>query len=531
MATPEVLKFTFDSIENGVVSTFYEQTAGTYSNGIGIDPDSSVDGGTSNPKKSGFITPVAYQKFSSSISGKTMAIMTNPKNEKVYTMNTGGALWSYSNTLGSETSVGTCAGTVCGGAAYYNNYLYFMGTGASANDVSRYGPLDGSPSLTNGVWTGATLGSQTALGSTITQVPRQMRLPGHWGYVHSDGALYFCDYTNGQGLINKIKTTKGTAEGDTNDGSAYNVLDLPFGYFPTCITSYGTDLVISAIQGQSTVLNQGKSALFFWDTFSDSFYNKVDISDPLLTCVFNNNNVLYAFAGNSTSGFRVLQYLGGKSMQSLYYFEDGMSPYPGAVDSFGDRLSFGSFTTYPENSASVWSIGSKDGRLPKALHNSVRTTSTGANPMVTALKYFGQASNITPPLIAAWSDDSADGIDKPGGTLNAVWRSQVCTTGKKFVIRKITVPFSDVTGSSWSAVPAIYTDDLKGTIFTLDTINDTNFPNRRNVIFKNPKMDNSNPVTGSHNFIFELRYGGSTIVGVAPPIEIEVEVYEDEPTR
>lgn len=527
----KIVTYKTSSIENGIVATFYEQTAGTYSNGIGIDPDSSVDGGSSNPKKSGFVTPVAYQKFSSSISGKTMAIMTNPKDEKVYTMNTGGALWSYSSTLGSETSIGTCAGSVCGGAVYYNNYLYFMGTGASADDCSRYGPLNNSPSLVNNVWKGATLGSQTALGSTITQVPRQMSLPGHWGFVHSDGALYFCDYKNGQGLINKIKTKKTTDEGDTNDGSAYNVLDLPFGYFPTCITSYGTDLAISAIQGQSTVLNQGKSAIFFWDTFSDSFYNKVDISDPLLTCIFNNNNTLYAFGGNASSGFRMMRYLGGKSMQGMFLFEDGMSPYPGAVDSFGDRISFGSYTVYPEATASVWSVGSKDGRLPQSLHNTMRMSSTGANPMVTAIKYYNQASDINARIAGAWTDDSADGIDKLGGTLNSVWRSQLFEVGHKFVIRKVTIPLSNVTGSSWSIVPAIYTDDLKGTIFTLDTINDTNFPSRRNIVYKNPKMDNTNPVTGQHNFLLELRWGGTDIVGLAPPVEIEVEVFEDEPTR
>ena len=532
-----VKTYKITSIENGIVATFYEQTQGTYSTAIGIDPDNSVDGGVSNPKKSGYITPVPYEKFSSSFSGKPQAIITNPIDEKVYVVNSGGTIYSYSNTLGSETTVGTVTGSTNGGAIYYNNYIYVLGSGASANDVSRYGPLSSSPSLTNGVWTGATLGSQTALGSTVTIVPRQMSLPGHWACVHGDGAMYFLDFgtantpaTKGRGMVHKIKTTYGGAEGDTNDGSAYNVLDLPPGYFPTCITSYGTDLVISAIQGQSTVLNQGKSALFFWDTFSDTFYNKVDISDPLITSVFNNNNTLYIFAGNSVSGFRVLRYEGGKSVRGLFLFEDGMCPYPGAVDSFGDRLSFGSYTVYPEASASVWSIGSKDGRLPKVLHNTMRSSSVGANPMVTAIKYVNQASNISPRVIIGWSDNSSDGLDKLGGSMNSLWRSLLIDVGHKFVVRKLTIPLSDVTNSAFSIVPAIYTDDLKGTIYTLPTINDTTFAGKRQIVYKNPKMNGTVEVTGNHNLLLELRYSGSSVVAVAPPIEIEVEIFTDEPT-
>jgi hypothetical protein len=103
-------------------------------------------------------------------------------------------------------------------------------------------------------------------------------------HVHTDGALYLCDFASGIGMIHKIKTTYA----GVNDGSQYNVVDLPFDVRPFDIESYGTDLaIIGATIGSDTVLQQGKSWLFLWDTTADSFYRQVPIPAAYVTAVVN----------------------------------------------------------------------------------------------------------------------------------------------------------------------------------------------------------------------------------------------------
>src|SRR3990167_7695594 len=160
----------------------------------------------------------------------------------------------------------------CHGAEYYNNYIYlFTGT-----NVSRYGPLNNSPALAHNIWKGTTLGSLTALTNTTYPTLRGVTIPNHVSYVHGDGSMYFADFINGQGLIHRINTKKVTNEGDTNGttvASAYNVLDLPFGFYPTAITNYSTATLIAGIYTVDTTINQGRSAFVLWDpTDTTSFY-------------------------------------------------------------------------------------------------------------------------------------------------------------------------------------------------------------------------------------------------------------------
>lgn len=391
--------------------------------------------------------------------------------------------------------------------------------------------------MTASVWTGVTLGSQTALNNYVYVTVRNITIPNHPMHVHVDGSLYLGDTLNGQGVIHVITTTKVTKEGDTNNGSAYRVLALPFGYYPTDIESYGTDLVISAIQNASastgTVINQGRAALFFWDTLSSTYYNQVNLPDPLVTALLNKNGVIYVFSGNVPGGARVSTYVGGNSVQQVAYLEEGFSPLAGGVDAFGDRVSFGGFTTYPVASASVFSVGSKLGG--SALHNTVRTTSAGTSPIATCVKYVQQANNSTPRVIVGWRDGTTSKLDYNNDvdgsfTCNSVFRTQVFTPGAKFVVRTIRIPLTTAVDSSTTITPKIWVDD-ESSSFTLDTINNTNFSGKRNVLYKNPKMDGTQEVSGFHNLFLELTFSGARYIGATFPIEIEVEIYEDEPTR
>jgi hypothetical protein len=391
-------KVSIESILGGWSQTQYQGKKETYQSSIAIDPDFPVGTDT---RTSGMICPIVYEKFSgANVTGHPMWIITNIKNELIYAYMSDGKFVSYSSTLGSEASIGTPTAGAGNGAAYYNNYIYL----ACPADISRYGPLSSSPTLSNTVWTGSTLGTLTAPTNTTYPSLRGVPIPNHPMHVHVDNCLYFGDVSNGQGIINKIKTKKVTAEGDTNDGSAYNALDLPFGYWPTDIESYGTDLAILAIKTSSATVNQGKATLFFWDCVSDSFYRAMNIPDPLATSLLNVNGILYIFSGNAVNGVRISYYMGGDSIKDSVYLEEGTPPFAGSVDCLGNRIVFGGWTTNPAASACVFAYGSKKGDLPETLHNIAKTSGTynTNNQNVTSLKYVQQSSNIKPQLIIGW---------------------------------------------------------------------------------------------------------------------------------
>lgn len=235
--------------------------------------------------------------------------------------------------------------------------------------------------VVNGVWTGATLGTQTALTNTKYPTLQGVDLPNHVAYVHGDGAMYFCDFKNGQGLIHKINTTRTTNEGDTNSVAApstYNVLDLPFGFYPTSICGFGTSLLIAGIYTTDDTINQGNAAFVLWDpTDTNSFYaGPIPLPDPLVTATLNVNGVVYIWTGNAQNGVRISTYTGGSSVQELVYLEEGYPPSQAAVDALGNRIVWGGRTTYPSVGASVWAWGSKRADLPAGLHNVMSTAAS-----------------------------------------------------------------------------------------------------------------------------------------------------------
>lgn len=513
------------SVLGGISPSQYFAGEGQYSSGIGIDPDFPIT--SSDTRTSGAIVPSVYEKFSASeVNSHPVAIIRTPKSSTVYVVLANGKLISYSSSLGSETLIGTVTGSVANGAFYYNNYIYIT----TGTDVSRYGPLDGAASITNTYWTSSL--SLTAL--TNTTYPNvnptlSIAIPNHWGCIHADGAAYFLDFKNGQGMVHKLKTTKTTAEGDTNNGSAYNVLDLPFGFYPTAICSYSTDIAILAIRTTDSTVNQGNAALFLWDTTNtDTFYKgPIYLPDPLATAMAYINGSLFIWSGNAQNGFRVSQYIGGDSVSDIAYFEEGQPPLAGAVDALGNRIVWGSNTAYPETSASVYAYGSKNARLPKgSIHNIVRTSSTGTTPSATALGFVQQNSNITPRVVVGWRDGSGSGIDRLSTTATyaSVWRSQVFNIGRKFKVTRIRLGFGATTASGMTLTPKLFFDDGSSSS-TLAAISSSSYPSSRKAIYKEPEL---NAIGGENNFFLELRWTGTVALPVLLPIEIEIDTYGDE---
>jgi len=520
-------RITINSIFGGQSPSFHFSEDDQFLSSIAIDPDVPASDTSTDIKTAGIIRPVGYSEFSSSaLDQAPLWITTTPKDSKVWVYCAGGDIVSYNSSLASEAlerAVGSSGGN---GFAYYNNYIYY----ATNTNIGRYGPLSATPAFDDDAWTTSPLGSQTALTDTTYPSSRHStEYPNHPMHHHlSDNKLYVGDVVNGQGVLHAIKTTKTTDEGDTNDGSAFNVLDLPFGYAPFAIESYGLAVVVGASQvNTDTVLRHGQSALFFWDTTSPSFSRVVPLPDPFITALKYNNGVLYGWSGTLQGGVRFWQYVGGDTIQTIKYIEEGHPPMQGAVDAIGNRIAWGAFTTYPTNSASVFAYGSKSDLFPRGLHNIARSTvtATASNGLVTALKNVQQADYAFPRFIIGATDGTNINLDAKGTAYQtSVWRSRVYNIGRNFTVRGIHMRFPIAPSSNMTIVPKLFFDN-ESTSATGTTINSTNYTKKYLTL---GAANFGNAVSGANNFFIELTFSGTALLPVLLPIEIELDVDQNE---
>lgn len=513
----KIIPIKINNVLGGISPTEYLYQEGQYFEGLAIDPEFPISDNAVRP--SGVIRPVAYEKFSSTnINATPIAILTNPKNSLVYALLSNGRIVSYTSALASETLVSSALG-VCTGGAYYNDYIYM----ADTVDINRYGLLSGTPSLTTGVWTGATLGTQTALtNNTYPSLRNSGNYPQHVMFPHIDGKLYVLDYKSSVGYVHYIKTT---AAG-VNDGSTYNALDLPNGFMPMSGCSLGNDVVIAAIQTTSSVLNQGKSCLFFWDTVDTSFYRSIPV-DGIVTAVHNCNGFLYVWAGSisGSGGHTLYLYLGGDTLKPVRTISEGFPPSHYAVSSVGSKISWGSFITRPENACVVHSYGTKDGTLPNSLHCSARATTVAnsTDGQVVALSNAVQGAFSKPQVIIGSknANTSEYTLDKLSTTYQtSYWRSEVFNLNTKFDIKKIEIPLGTAVASNITITPKIWLDG-ESSSKTLKVINSTNYPNSEKNITIYPTG-----CQGNNNFYLELKFSGTVLCPVLLPIQIELEAVE-----
>jgi len=531
------------SILGGWSSTNYFSADDQFNSSVAIDPDFPVG---SDIKTSGILVPTRYAKFSGTeFTSFPVWIMPNNKtsNTIIYTID--GKLHSFDSSIAmrstDEASVSlpiSITGGAGNGAAFYNNFYYL----AEGTDVSEYGGMDQGASIakTENVWTGSKLGSQAALTDTTYPSVQGVKIPNHPMHVHTDNSCYMGDVVAGQGVIHRINTKKVTIEGDTNGTtvpSAFNALDLPFGYFPTDIESYGAgtgttggDVVIAAIQTTDATINQGRAQLFFWDpTNTDSFYRQVALPDPLVTALLNVNGILYIWSGNASNGVRLSRYIGGETVQEIAYLEEGVPPLAGAVDALGSRLVWGANITYPVACASVFAYGSKKEELPKGLHNVARASLTGGTPIVSSLKFIQQSSNVQPKMIIGHGEGTNYGLDKisTSATYNAVFRTEVVNVNDEFKFTRLNIPLAGAVDSNTTITVKIFLDEESTTV-TLTTINNTNYPSARKVLYKSQELK---AARGENNFFIEISWQGTTEMPVLLPIKYKIDVSDDEKSK
>lgn len=538
-------KLTIDGIEGGLSFTSYGPSQkNAYDGAFGIDPDfrSAI-----STKTGGAITPAAYAKFS----GANLAtdstvywITSTPKDSTsyIYAYASGGEFLRYTyvpTSFGSETALTEPTNGAGNGMAYYNNYLYL----ATPTDIARYGPLNNSPSLTQTVWTGATLGSQVALNNTtfptITNSGSVVSLPNHAMHVHTDGFLYVCDVIStaftttaleGKGVLHRISTSKTTDEGDTNNGSAYNVLELPFGWYPVAIESWGTDLAIIAMPGTNLTamtLSRGNSALFLWDTFASIPYKQITLPDPVASAIKNVNGRLVIWSGNTVQGVRISTYNGGEGVSQIALLADSSTPAQGNVDSFGDKAFFGGSVSYPApiltQQACVYSIDSKISELPHyAIHVPAVTSNGSSFPLATATKLLLMDNMTRPTPVFAYGDTATSGLAnyKTGNTQFAYFRKK-WEVGRPFSVRSIRIALDQNISSGVSITPFILVDN-NTTEYSLTTANNTNNPGEKVISWKRPEI----AITGQDNLTLQLTFTGTVAASVIFPVEVEIDVFD-----
>lgn len=510
---------TIQSILGGEQSTEMFGRSGEFLQSFGIDPDFPKD--DFSIQTSGVLRPTAMAKFSgSTVTGVPHWILTNPKTNTIYVYANDGKVHSVSSSLAMNADVATLATSSGNGAAYYDNYVYF----ATNTTVARYGPLNGSPAMTTSFW--VTTLSKSALTDTTYPSLRGIEIPNHPMHKHSDGILYFGDVVSGQGVLHSIKTVKTTVEGDTDDSSTFNILDFPFGYYPTAIETYGSDLAVALIEGTDTTIKQRRAKVTFWDTSSASFSKIIDVEfpDPLITAMKNVNGILYVWSGNASGGVRVSRFVGGYTFEELAYFEEGVPPFQGAVDAEMGKIVWGSYITEPENFAVVKSIGSKIAGLGMPVFTPFKASSaTTTNQIVTAVKFVEHANNSRLRPIIGWSDNAAKGLDSITTTYTTSrWDSTVFRVGQPFRVNKIRIPLAQAVAANMTLVPTIYIDEASSSV-VLPTINTTNYPNSE----RNAVVVPTANTEGAHSFYLSLRWTGTALLTVTLPITIEIETLND----
>lgn len=304
---------------------------GQFTESIGIDPEDD-----------GNINPVDAPRFVNSVMPNTpLWISKEPKTGTTYIYDIMGSVYTANgNTisgLGDLNDGGTASGN---GMAYYDNYMYF----ARDTTIARYGPLDGTPTWTDDYWvTGVPMTTALVNTSYPTEATSGIEYPNHFLKTGKDGRLYIADVVDNQGTIHYIQTTKTTVEGDTNNGSTYNAVDLPYGYWPIAMENLNEELVIACSDG----LNNGNIKIVFWDTSNTDTYTRVvdfEFSDKKVCGLKNINGVLYLLTHfndrNTSSYVRVSRYIGGYSFEQ-YALKRGVAPLSGAIGGYLNRLLFG----------------------------------------------------------------------------------------------------------------------------------------------------------------------------------------------
>lgn len=526
------LQIRINSILGGQSPLAYLSKEDQFLSSGGIDPSAPSDDGVTNlwALPSGIIrpTPAEFEGYLGT-SAKPLWIQTQPKDDLLYVYDSVGSVHTltkpgYTITgLGDLNDGGDAAGN---GMAYYDNYMYF----ARATTIARYGPLDGTPAFTDDYWVG-TLGltalSNTSYPQDISSVP----FPNHILHRHSDGRLYIADVVDNTGTLHYIQTTKTTIEGDTNNGSTYDKVNVGYGLWPTAMESYGENLVIAFYEGpfDSTAERKSRAKVAFWDTNSDNVnqITWVEYPDDYISAIKNANGVLYFISGTPGAyGFRVMRYVGGYSFEEVAKIKFSEMPMPGATDAIADQLLFGGSTDKPFDTAylrpAIYSLGLQTGGITRGLFNIFHT-----NESTKVYSFCVPQENDDLGYLYPVSGIGNGGIYSMFSTSSynneGFWFSKMYNIGQPFKILKIRIPLVEPMSANKSFDVKLWFDSGNDSWTNVRSINNTNYSGEQNIVLR---PENA---VGNNNFILNIDWSlsNSVLAAIALPITIEYELIDD----
>lgn len=525
----KTIKLKIESILGGRSPLWQMGGENQFLESIGIDPERTY---TSKARAIGTIQPVGSTPLAtgSSLPDTPMWILGANTTTGIFVYGGSGTIYTFSNTWVVDDDAGyyKLSNANGDGACVYNNYLFL----ATETNIARYGPLNATPKLETEFWTATTAKycGMSALTDNSSRfiATRNITYPQHVLHPHTDGYVYVADYASGQGLIHYFYF----AYDGTGTTATMSALTLPPGYIVTDLESYGTDLAIlcspDVDYSSGARPKPQNSALFLWDTVSDSFYRHIPINEAIATAMVNKNGELYILSGAIEQGGKLSKYIGGYSFQDLCQFEEGTPPPAGAVDALGNMVVWGVAGSVPTTYAGIMSYGHRNGALPRTASKIImrisHTNSDYPLPVVSSLKFLGQAGY--PRL--GWRTDSDGsgykyGVDQATTAPTAfanMFSSKVFNLGKPFTIRRITIPLTAAVASGMAIYGKVYVDNELAN-WDLPDIKDTNFPSSERII-DFPNLS----IKGNLNFYLQFIWRGTTEVGIIPPIDIEVEVYD-----
>lgn len=528
-----------ESILGGQAPTSHFAGTDQFRASLGIDPALPIDDTNSeySTVASGVIRPhTALEISAATLTSAPLWIKGTTKTSFTYICDADGGAWTVNagrTALAALADGGALNTSLGNGCEYYDNHMYF----AKNLDICRYGPLDSTPSadpaFTGTYWT-TTLGLTALINTTYpTTYKNNIQLPNHPMCRHSNGRLYFGDVVGNQGTIHYIQTTKTNYEGDTDDGSTYDALNVGYGLWPTVLESYGSDLAIAFYEGESSGIGSRKAKIAFWDTTSTDV-NKIvwsEFPDNLITAMKNINGILYVVSGNTDKqGFRLSRFIGGYSFEEVYKSETGEPCLAGAIDGLLNYVLMGSYTNVPTDAGCVYSKGLSKSNLSNGVFNVIRATNVGDSTCVTAV---GFGNDTDSPLIG-WTqagDGSTamkHGIDKKGTKVNTttppIFWSQLYRIGQHFKITKIRIPLMQKVSGNMGINVKVKVDSGT-TTYNCENIGNATYPNKNYIEFR--ADSSSETMTGRNDFFVEFRWTSEDLLTIGLPIIIEFDLTDE----
>ena len=382
----------------GLSESLKEGPKGSFADGNRLDLRSDLNSVTAGIKTT--------KDSSTTITDLPKWIEHDAVNDKTYAYGDDGNF--YSETAGTWSALTTPTTAQGQGMRIWNDYVWLRKTTA----VATYGPLSGSPSLTQ---------------SHATVTGNIQSITDHAPIVEFLGNLYFAN-------SRFLGEWNGTAW-------TYNKITLPIGWKIRAMAVLGEQLVMGGWIG-TNVYDYSKGFLWFWNGTDTSVTDFLEISEGAVNSMHVVDNLLYFVAGSIGNLYVYTgQTIKMRQITNLLATNSYMDVFPGAMGIHKGDLMIGlaGKTDSTDITQGVYSYTRTSKNYPRAMnidHVISAGTLTGTTLKIGAIHSVGPNE-----FYIGWEDTTAtNGIDKVSGTspyTTAIWYSLVFDNGNPHIIKEL----------------------------------------------------------------------------------------------